>query len=68
MDARHICDHKGDCSIWSVHPISGEKSKICDCGRLRTTVFEGYEMVENRDVLAQVWMDHLTSIDKSMGV
>lgn len=65
MDARHVCEHTGDCSIWMVSH-EGKKSKICDCGALRAAVYEAHGEGRIDDNLFKAWEEHLRAIDKSM--
>ena len=67
MDARHVCEHTRDCSIWSVSSKSEERCKICDCGALRGAIYEA----EGRDEgngLWEAWRNHLEAIEKSMEI
>ena len=37
-DVRDICQHDGDCRVWSINPSTGKYCKICDCGALRRAI------------------------------
>ena len=67
MDARHVCEHTGDCSVWGVHPKNETRCKICDCGALKKAVHIAKKSEDNDD-LWKAWADHILAIDKSMGM
>jgi hypothetical protein len=64
VDAREVCKHSGDCSVWSVPP-AGEPCKICDCGALRKAILNADKSPDNDD-LWEAWAQHLRAIDRSM--
>jgi len=64
MDARHVCEHTGDCSIWKVI-IDGKRCKVCDCGALRAAIY-GAEGRDEGNGLWEAWAEHIKAIERSM--
>ena len=67
MDARHVCEHARDCSVWKINPHTKpyEQCRICDCGALKRAI---HNSTEDNDDLWKALSNHVIAIDKSMGM
>jgi hypothetical protein len=66
-DARDVCKHDGDCSIWGVNPATDKQCKICDCGALHNAILKAGSSSKYDD-LWNAWGEHLVEVHKSYGV